>query len=115
MTITNDQIDGWIYDPSVDPDPRFAELMAIIDAMPLGFRLLVHDYGVNPVIALINAGVTCAKGARRLLETRREQRQEQWLRTNYIEPRNEASRLRGLAAERWHDKQMFMHAMKRAA
>lgn len=113
MPVSNERIDAWIYDPSVDPDPRFVELMAIIDGLPPAFRLLVHDYGVNPVVALINAGVSCPHGAKRLLEQRRETRQEQWLRTNYIQPRNEASRLRGLAAERWHEKQMFVHAMRR--
>ena len=41
-----------------DANPNSVELMARLDALPPAWRKLVHEYGANIVIALIDEGET---------------------------------------------------------
>lgn len=60
--------------------------MAPIDALPEAFRKLVYEYGRNATLALVQSGVKDPLEAEFQLSTIRWQRQEQWLKTDYIPP-----------------------------
>lgn len=60
--------------------------MAPIDALPEPFRKLVYEYGRNATLALVQSGVKDPQEAEFQLSTNRWQRQEQWLKTDYIPP-----------------------------
>lgn len=50
-------------------DERRVKRMAEVDAMPADMRRLVHDYGLNVVLALQQAGVRKTKHMRHIVET----------------------------------------------
>lgn len=71
----------------VTPDQAQAicqAVMAPVDALSAPFRKLVHEYGRNVTLALVESGVKDAAEAEFQLRSNRWQRQEQWLRTDYI-------------------------------
>jgi hypothetical protein len=59
-------------------------MMAALDALSPAFRALVHDFGAQIVSRMIGDGYENAAELRGVLETWRERRQEEWLRTDYI-------------------------------
>lgn len=60
--------------------------MAPIDALPPPFRKLVYEYGRNVTLALVESGTKDEQEAEFQLASMRWQRQEQWLKTDYIPP-----------------------------
>lgn len=65
-------------------DPQSAEIMAVVDAMEPEFRSLVHEFGVVIVSRMAAEGYDDANVLRYALETWRERRQEQWLKTDWL-------------------------------
>lgn len=53
----------------LDPGDGAATAMDIVDAMPREMRALVHDYGLAPVIACVQAGVTKPRQIRNIIAT----------------------------------------------
>lgn len=70
--------------PKLISDPDSAKIMAVVDAMGPQFRSLVHEYGVVIVSRMHADGYENAEELRGLLETWRERRQDQWLKTDWI-------------------------------
>lgn len=115
MRVSNKQIDAWIPDPDIEPLPECVAVMSDIDSMPTEFRALVREFGYVIVRDMRAEGYNDADQLRSLLEVWRFRRQEQWLQTDYITPKNRASRLRGLRSEAWHEKQMVMRSFRKSA
>ena len=65
-------------------DPDSAKIMAVVDAMAPQFRSLVHEFGVVIVSRMQAEGYDDANVLRNVLETWRERRQDQWLKTDWI-------------------------------
>src|SRR5882762_784410 len=57
-------------------------VMAPIDALPAPFRKLVHEYGRNVTLAIVESGVKDEIEAEFQLRSNRWHRQEQWLKTD---------------------------------
>ena len=72
---------------SLPPDPQSVQIMDAVDRMPAGFRALVHEFGVVIVDKMMAEGYSNPNELRPILETWRERRQDEWLRTNYIIPK----------------------------
>lgn len=71
------------------PDPVTANSQAVmepIDALPPEWRALVHEYGRNRVLQFREDGLSLEDAADELW-LHRKQRQQQWLKTDYITPR----------------------------
>lgn len=75
--------------PALDdePHPHSAEIMAAVDSLPPPMRQLVYEYGFKIVDAMIEDGYTDPFELADLLETWRERRQAEWLRTDYLKRR----------------------------
>lgn len=66
-------------------DPDSARLMAALDTLHPAMRALVHEYGAQIVSRMIGDGYNDPSALRDALETWRERRQEQWLKTDLFE------------------------------
>jgi hypothetical protein len=62
------------------------ELMSFVDALPPGWRALVHEYGFKAVCQAKEDGHSL-EGAQDVLWMARSARQAQWLATDMITPR----------------------------
>jgi hypothetical protein len=68
-------------------DPQSVQVMSVIDRMSPGFRALVHEFGAVIVDKMMAEGYRDPAGLRPILETWRERRQDEWLRTDYMIPK----------------------------
>lgn len=65
-------------------DPDSARVMAAVDGMRPEFRSLVHEFGVVIVSRMVAEGYDDADALKDVLETWRERRQDQWLKTDFF-------------------------------
>jgi hypothetical protein len=66
-------------------DPNSVTTMKVVDALAPAYLALVHEFGAVIVLKSIDEGDNLTPEILRAdLETWRQRRQEQWLRTNYV-------------------------------
>jgi ABC-type sulfate transport system substrate-binding protein len=65
------------------PDIDAVHVMTVVDSLAPDYRALVHEFGVTIVTQIMDEAGSVAE-AREMLNYWRNQRQEQWLSTNYV-------------------------------
>lgn len=66
------------------PDANCMARMLPIDSLSAPMRALANEYGAVIVLAMINDGYNRPAELRRLLEIRRQRRQDEWLATDFV-------------------------------
>ena len=79
-----------------DANTDSIKIMRAIDAMTPSMRALVHEYGFTIVHEMRAEGHMNAVALRPILEGWRRRRQDEWLQTNYVQPKVLASMERAL-------------------
>jgi hypothetical protein len=71
----------------MQPNPDSQTLMSVIDALPVEWRALVHEYGYKAVLGAREDG-TSLEDSEDALWMARSARQAAWLATNFITKRS---------------------------